>query len=222
MDSEKRIAGFVAWLSADGTSSRIIRTGLYRPAMVTVAPDGTLWTVGKEVARLTSPPEIIPHAGVVRHFDRSGASLGTFVQQFTIRNPLLTLSGSRNTLRASKDRIAWYSVDGKYVEISHSGRVLMEIALEIPPGEGNPLTDRISFALTDDAEAILSVPYAVSSSKDEVFRTYMLDRAAGAWKLLPTATEQPSQKDGGHIYGVDGRKVVFMKYTLLQFYALGK
>ena len=222
IDSEKRVAGFVAWISADGTSSRIIRTGLYRPAMVTVAPDGTLWTVGKETTNLTSPVEIIPHAGVVRHFDRSGSMMGAYVQQYTIRNPILTLSGSRNTLRASKDRIAWYSVDGKYVEISLAGKILMDIALGIPLGDGKPLTDRISFALTNDGDAILSVPYVISSSKDEISRTYVLDRAAGAWKHIQTTTEQPSREGSGYIYGVDGRRVVFMRDTIVQFYAIGK
>ena len=116
---------------------------------------------------------------------------------------MLTLSGSRNTLRASKDRIAWYSVDGRYVEISLSGSLLTDIAVDIPIGDGKPLTNTISFALTDEGDAFLSVPYLVSSS--EISRTYVLDRFAQAWKPVQ-AVGQPPRTGTGYIYGVDGRR----------------
>ena len=61
--SDGRVAGFVALISPNETAAHVIRTGLYRPAMVAVALDGTLWTVGKEITTLTAPPQMVPHKG---------------------------------------------------------------------------------------------------------------------------------------------------------------
>jgi hypothetical protein len=226
-DSDGRVAGFVAWISPNEPNGHVVRTGSYRPAMVAIAPDGTLWTVGKQTtAAATAPAEIVPHAGAIQHFDRSGKTLGSFVPQSTIRNPLLTLSRTRNTLRASKDRIAWYSVDGRYVEMSVSGSLVTDIVVDIPPGRGKPLMDNISFALTDEGDAFLSVPYEVPStgaplSPIDVFETYVLDRSARAWRPVQLAGQSP-RSGVGYIYGVDGKRLVVMGGRAVRFYAIGK
>lgn len=220
-DGKGHVAPFVAWISPNSASAHITQMGLYRPAMITMAPDGTVWTVGSEVSIATDPPRIVPTAGVIRHLDRTGKTISSFVSQSTIRNPLLTLSGSRNTLRAIKDRIAWYSVDGRYVEISLAGEILTDIVVEIPAGEGEPMTGNVSFALTDKGEAFLNVSYSVPHTGIESPRTYVLDRSVRAWRPVQVAGEPPS-RGTGYIFGVDdiGRLVV-MNGNLIQFYAIG-
>jgi hypothetical protein len=224
VDSDGRLAGFVAWLSPNTGEVGIIRTGLYRPSMVTVGPDGTLWTVGKEIAAIALPPVPVPDASVIRHFDRSGKTLGSYVPQSTVKNPLLTLSGSTNTLRASHDRIAWFSVDGRYVEISLSGILLTDIKVDIPDA-GKPIVEGISFALTDDGDAFLDVPYLVSPASGVTplrqSWTFQLDRSERTWKPVQIAGSPPPS-GVGHIYGVDGKRLVVQKRKGLRFYATGK
>jgi hypothetical protein len=219
-DSEGRVAGYVAWISPNETSAQVVRTGLYRPAMVAIAPDGTMWTVGRELDTLTPPVKLLPHVGVIRHFDRSGKTLDSFVPQSTVRTPSLTLT--RNTLRASKDRIAWYCVgDGRYVEISFSGNVLADIAVDVPIDGGKPMSDNISFALTDEGDAFLSVPYLDPSSKQFLYRMYLLNRSARVWDPVPLGG-QPPRNHTGYIFGADGRRLVVMSGKVVQFYAIGK
>ena len=226
-DSDGRVAGFVAWISPNDPNGQIIRTGSYRPAMVAIAPDGTLWTVGKQTAATaTSPAEIVSNAGAIQHFDRSGKTLGSFVPQSTIRNPHLTLSRTRNTLRASKDRIAWYSSDGRYVEMSLSGSLLTDFVVDVPPGRGKPLLDSIGFALTDEGDAFLSVLYDVTTTGAallpiDVFETYVLDRPARAWRPVQVAGQSP-RTGVGHLLGVDGQSLVVHGHRTIRFFALGK
>jgi hypothetical protein len=220
VDAVNRAAGFVAWLSPNGSAVQVVRTGLYRPAMVTVAPDGTLWTVGTEPEALTRTAKLVPNAAVVRHFDRSGNILHRFVPQSAVQDEL-SLGRTRNTLRASKDRIAWYSVDGRYIEISLTGAVLVDLVAEPPKDEGKPQTGNISFALSDEGDAFLSVPYVVGSSGLLRYVTYVLDRSARAWTAVPLGGQAP-RHNRGYIYGVDGSSLVVMSGKSLQFYKIGK
>jgi hypothetical protein len=222
-DSEGRAATFLAWISADGSNSQVIRTSPYRPAMVAVAPDGTLWTVGGEFA--TKPtggmgPTLVPNVGVIRHFDRTGQTLESFVPQVTVKNPL-SLLRSRNTFRASEDRIAWYSAEGRFVEISLAGRLLTDISVQLPTDRA--MNDSTGFALTNDGEVFLSSQYSDGNGGGVVTRpvgVYILDRSTQAWK--PVLQEQGSgiaaQSRLGYICGVDGRNLVIKGDTVIKFY----
>lgn len=67
----------IGLISSDGRTERVVRTAPYWPYMLSIAPDGTFWTLGYEMVNdKTSGPELDPDAGVLRHFDRSGKLLG--------------------------------------------------------------------------------------------------------------------------------------------------
>jgi hypothetical protein len=224
-DSDGRAATFVAWISADGSSSQVIRTSSYRPAMVAVAPDGTLWTVGAEFA--TNPsggvsPTLVANAGVIRHFDRSGKTLAAFVPQSTIQKSV-SLAQSRNTLRVSQDRIAWYSEEGRYVEISLAGSLLTDIPLALPSGQS--MNTNTGFALTDAGDAFLSAqpPTLRNGGRPaEPLQIYILDRSARVWKpVLQPSSGAAAQSAFGYIYGVDGNKLVVRGANLIKFFTIG-
>jgi hypothetical protein len=223
-DSDGRAATFVAWISADGTNSQVIRTSPYKPAMVAVAPDGTLWTVGSEFTTKSSGgigTTLMPNVGVIRHFERSGKTLGSFVPQSTIQNPL-SLSRSRNTLRASKDRIAWYSAEGRYIEISLDGSLVTDIPVQLPGGQS--MNENTGFALADEGDAFLSAysdPHG-SGPSAQLLGIYILDRSVRAWKpVLQRSVGIAAQAAFGYIYGVDGRELVVQGNKLIKFYSIG-
>lgn len=222
-DADGRIAGFVAWVSPTQGNVQIVRTGLYRPAMVAIASDGSLWTVGRELNALTRFGKLLPNAGVIRHFEKSGKTLHSLVPQSTVRNHDLTMS--RNTLRASADRVVWYDVgDGRLVEISFSGTVLRDVPLELPLAGrsiSEVIGDSISFAVTDEGDCFLATPYVDKSSKQSSQQIYALDRSRRVWNPVSLGA-QTARNQTGYIFGADGRRLVVMSGNLVQFYAIGK
>src|SRR5579872_1947063 len=71
-DSQRHRAGFVSLIAPDRQSATTIRmSGYYRPVMVTVGVDGTIWTAGWE-SRDAAGYMKDPDAHVIRRFDRSG------------------------------------------------------------------------------------------------------------------------------------------------------
>jgi len=154
-DADGRISGFVAWISSNETTSNVIRTASYRPARMTIGPDGTLWAAGSKLVNLNSQT-LKPEGAVIRQFDRSGKMLASFVPQSTIRAPI-SLWDPGNRLRASRDRIAWYSpAEGRYVEISSRGVGLLDIAVP-PPGDTKGVVGGLG--LTDKGDVFASTTW---------------------------------------------------------------
>lgn len=118
-------APFIGMISADGRTERIIRTAPYWPYSLTIAPDGTFWTLGYEmVDHNTSAPGLDPNAGVLRHFDRSGQLLGATGPQSQFVKLYTTRGLGSGKIAATNDRVGWYAprpgADGQYVEIDLS------------------------------------------------------------------------------------------------------
>jgi len=175
IDRDGRADFFVAWISSDGTNAVIRRTSRYIPRRIAIAADGTLWTAGQE---LNGPPD----AGVFRHFDRAGKLLGAFVPRSSFPDPIV-LYDHTGRMRASKDRVVWYSPRGsRYMEISLQGAVLADISLKPPDDAWNGY----GFALTDRGDVFLSslqyVPPAGGPGSVGIWRINVLDKATAAWK----------------------------------------
>src|ERR1700685_1442638 len=102
-------APLIGLISADGTTERVIRTAPYWPYMLSIAPDGTFWTLGYEmVNHKSSAPELDPNAGVLRHFDRSGKLLGASGPQSQFMKLYTPFRLGSGYISATNDRIGWY------------------------------------------------------------------------------------------------------------------
>jgi hypothetical protein len=216
IDADGRGTAFIAWISPDENQSVVIRTGMYHPRKLTVAPDGTLWTVGAE-----SMPSVT--LGVIRHFDHSGTLLASVIPQSTIADRRIA-SDFRNRLKASKDRIAWYSpLGGRYIEVSLTGQLITDFSAA-PPGI---LKEGYGFAFTASNEAYLSAISDNSSNvvpNGQVLGVYILDKGAHSWKALvqrPIGPPGQPDPDIGHLYGADGNKLVFAGKNRINFYTIG-
>lgn len=217
--TDGKVSGFVARITPDQKEVQITRTGLYTASMVAVAPDGCLWTVGTEHAVVNGKPQHLPSSDVVRRFDQSGKMVGSFIPRSTVKDPL-TLTRSRNTLRAVTDRVAWYSVDGRYLEFSLSGSILTDISVALPGGD--VFSPYIGLAMTNEGTVYLSAalpnPIQGKGLPDRLLGVFQLDRANRSWKPLAkqevTAAGQLAQNSVGYLYGADGQRLVLGGHSL--------
>ncbi|MGI9074292.1 MAG: hypothetical protein ACR2JB_23935 [Bryobacteraceae bacterium] len=208
---------FIALISADGRTERVIRTAPYNANMLGLAPDGTFWTLGYEmVGRNVSAPELNPDAGVLRHFDRAGRLLGSsgpqsqFVKLYTARRL------GAGYIAATRSRIGWYAPfwgkGGQYVEID-SNSMTRHSYPGLPDLSTGSLV--LSFNLTEAGNAFLSV-YDDASERST---TFMFDRAALKW--LPIKGPGTIISPGSQLIGVDGEDIVsFESRNSVSFFRL--
>lgn len=152
--SDGKLAPFIAIKASRQRDTQLIRTFPYWPVLLSVAPDGTIWTTGEEMTsdRKLSGDGVNPNGDVVRHFDRSGKLIGSAIPRQTVSPPF---RDSHGYLVAKSDRIGWYSPvqgNGIYVELSpvrpKGYRVYAGLLGE--KGQAN------GFALTDSGEVFVT------------------------------------------------------------------
>ncbi len=117
ISGDSRFAEFVNWISPDRKRQVLTRVSPYSPCAVTVAPDGTIWTVGpmKDEATMRDVD-----SNVLRHYSPSGQLLATTTIRSTRRFNGLANVSQASTLMASNDRIGWLTLACEYIEFSFS------------------------------------------------------------------------------------------------------
>lgn len=233
VDNAGGVWAFVAWISPDGSPPTVLRTSPYRPVLVAVAPDGTLWTQGTETksrseikvvpGKLVEASEIMkPAAHVLRHYERSGRLISSHIPQST-----LELSGTKEffTLRASALGVSWYSAAAeRLVEISPQGELISDTKVSLP-ARSRRVT---GYAVADDGRTYLSSESSDPSSLR--VSVSVLNRLQHSWEPImawePIMERVPSGKPGigtngslfGPLYGVSGSSLVLAGSQKLMFY----
>lgn len=207
---------FIVSISPDGQTSRVIRTAPYWAYMLSVAPDGTIWTVGLEAINgKTNVPGVNLDAGVLRHFDRSGRLIGSAAPQREFGSNRL----EGGYLVATRDRIGWYSPKfgrGDYVEISPDTMTPQgHPGLPDLSGGGHPglVTN---FVLTDEGNAFLSF----QDNNTHHRTTYAFDRGASRW--VPVQVPTIDGRAGPNLEGCDGEQLVFKGGHSVQFFSVSR
>jgi hypothetical protein len=174
--------------------------------MLSVAPDGTFWTLGYEmVNNKTSAPELNPDAGVLRHFDRAGNLLASAVPRSQFgKGYLAERRLGSGYIVATRKQLGWYSPPsgkgGQYTEID-----LDSMTLHSYPGLPDLPESKqvVGFRLTESGNAFLSL----YDNRAHHATNFMFDRGALKWTPIkgPAASEAP----GSYLVGVDREKLVF-------------
>lgn len=222
--SDGRGAPFIAWISADGVSQEVIRTEPYTPNLIAVSPDGTFWTVGRELnSRLSERSGVDLNAGVVRHFDRSGKTLGAFMPRSSLRNPG-ELGANSGYLAASAERVGWFHYDveangkGAYVEISPGGDITSYPIPRLP--SPNPLVQVSGMAMTDSGDVFV-VMYDVGAHTG--FSIFRLNRSTKDWSPV---TLSGVTGDFALLYGASGSDLAFRvpgdPLSTVRFFSAGR
>jgi hypothetical protein len=187
ISGDSRLADFVAWISPDRTRQVLTQVKPYVPYVVTVAPDGTIWTVG---AARDDASRVDLHPNVLRHYTPSGQLLASTV----VRGTRPTSTGVVNvniasTLMASNDRIGWLTFGCEYIEFSFDAT---EVGRYTCPNRIAKPIDLGGVALSS-ADDLLVGGKALGP-----LAPLELDRAAKTWNLVPVS------QDSGNSLGLLG------------------
>jgi hypothetical protein len=198
--------GFLSLVSPDHRTIQTTRPAPYFPASVTIAPDGTLWTMGAEMVNGNpAAPGLDPRHGLIRHFDKNGSQIGAFVP----RSDIGKWPGLGALMASSKDRVGWYARSAQlYYEVTFDGKATRFPGIA-SPGD-RTLVDAL--ALTDDNQV-----FAEARQSQKGSQLYRLDRTSGAWVPIAapagTTVVLPSGVTAGpSLFGGDGNRLAFQGY----------
>ncbi len=193
--SDSRRGAFLTWISPDRKRRTVMQLDPYFADRVTVAGDGTIWTVGglREAQRAE-----VTKMNILRRYDTSGKELASYHVRARARPATTPDATSTSYLMASRDRVGWFTNGGEYIEFSLDGR-------EIARFEGPPDVDfdQIS-GVGLDAENGLFVGRKGDETFD--FEVLELDRSSGAWKKA--AVTGPNAPHWARILGFDGTALI--------------
>jgi len=209
IDRKGHRKGFLTWVGSD----RRIQTAQpapYSPFLATLAPDRTIWTVGLEVGPdgFEKDPAVNFSHGVIRHFDKNGNQVGSFVPRSGVFGGK-RLGFSSGFLVSNKDRVGWYARIGQeYYEVTFDGKVT-RFAGVAPPLDTLYVN---GLALTDDNEVFVAVGQFKKGS-----HLLRLDRNSGKWVPTepPSGTvwmAEPGMTFGPELLGGDGNRLTFRGY----------
>jgi len=210
--ADGRGAPFLAWVSPDGVNAQIAQVGLYNPKNIVVAPDGTFWTVGREIIDgKESPPGVDRNGYVIRHFDREGKPLKGYIPRSEIMDPI-RFALTRSYLVSSQDRVGWYSYGdsevGEYIEVTYTGAVTRYPLPEFY--RNNPRAHITGVAMTETGQVFVVLAPAQSPPRPSYL--YTLDRGARQWRVVSTPPSLNTGKPIG-LHGADGIDLVFQLFS---------
>jgi hypothetical protein len=210
IDREGHRKGFVSWVGPDHKTIRTAQPAPYSPFLATLAPDGTIWTVGLEVgpSGFEKDPAVHFSHGVIRHFDKTLRQVGSFVPRTDVFGGK-RLGFSSGYMVSNKDRVGWYARIGQeYYEVTFDGKAT-RFAGVAPPLETLYVN---GLALTDHNEVFVAVGQFKKGS-----RLLRLDRSSGTW--IPTDpprdtvwTDESGMTFGPELLGGDGNRLAFRGY----------
>ena len=190
LGADNRGASFVARISADRERQTITRTYPYGPSAVTFTPDGNIWTIGN--LNNEAGTDLIAR-NVLRRFDSSGKMLGSTTLQV-----LGSKTAETSFLRASLDRVGWFTRDGEYLEFSLDGAEIARYAG--PEGAGVDSRNITGLVLSEDNEVVAG---HFGGGKAEFV---VLDRQQRSWNpVLLSKIQTPSW---AFVLGLDGNSLV--------------
>lgn len=201
-DKEGQMISLIAWLAADGSPIRVVRTSPFGVVKIAFTEDGRLWAAGVEKSDMTYEHEA-PVSDVLRCYGLDGKLEGTFL-------PRLSLSSGRqhpairSFLATSRERVAFVSETAqKWVILSSDGTTLSQGPLELPAG-----THLVNAAVTDSGRLVLRVNSRESGGFFEV------DQESG--QLQPVGAEALPDANMAMLMGSEGDDFVLFAPKLGQ------
>jgi hypothetical protein len=190
ISGDSRMGTFIAWISPDGSRQVVTRVWPYSPMVVTVAPDGTIWTVGA-VMKDNYMGEVEYNS--LRHYTPSGQLLASnHVRGARRNNGGMYAVSEASVLMASQDRIGWLTNACQYIEFSFEA---VQLGSYNCPNGYSKIGDPSGVALSSSDDLLLGGKWIAPLAPLE------LDRTNNTWKPVPVL--QDSGKTNS-LLGFDG------------------
>lgn len=202
-------SGFVSWVSTDGQNVKTVRLFPYVPFHMAVDSDGTIWLQGAEtVNQEYTDPAINPDHGLIRHFDRNGIEIGSYIPRSKV--PGLSAGLEIGAIAAANGRVGWYADRAHvYYEVTASGSVAAYRGFA-PSKSQWKIT---GLAMTGSGDVVVSALERVGSTgaATRIRHMFYFDRANRAWVELAmpagTSVRYPV------ILGGDGKRLAMFAGT---------
>jgi hypothetical protein len=173
ISGDSRMGSFVGWISPDASQQVITRVWPYSPQAVTIAPDGSIWTVGA----MMNANYRVAYPNLLRHYTPSGQLLASTPVRNTRRsNGGLDNVSSGSALMVSADRVGWLTMACQYIEFSLDG---VQLGSYTCPNGYTRISDVSGVALSATDDLLVGGKWSAPLAP------LQLDRAAGTWNAVP-------------------------------------
>jgi hypothetical protein len=193
IDGQGRQNAFLALLTPESGSQRLIALNDYYAERVAAAPDGTVWTFWHGVGDQFTTPDTL------RHFDSNGKMIGSVLPGSTFSSrPALV--DPHNELAVSANRVALFAAsDSRYIELSLDGSIETDVRIT-PLAKGEKVT---GFALTDTDHVFIT---SQVSARPRHHNLYSLDAQSGQLTMvaMPNNMTWVLGGDGNNVVGRTG------------------
>ncbi len=173
ISDDSRMSSFIAWIAPDMDRQVLIQTSPYSPHVITVAPDGSVWTMGEMLNdrhRLVIP-------NVLRHYSQSGQLLAsTRVERVKMSGGGGYNVSGISTLMMSNDRIGWLTETCQYIEFSLDA---VQMGSYGCPNGIKHIIEIAGVGLSTAGDLLVQPEWSTPLAP------LQLDRATGAWKAVP-------------------------------------
>jgi len=185
--------GFVAIIPPGRGSNTILRTDSYTPQVVTIAPDGVIWTIGDQVEEKKS------WCNVLKRFSPLGKLLSSEVLRVRGSPNVPPDAAEGSYLRSSRDRVGWLTKGGEYLEFSLDGRETNRFPA---PPFWKEYAGVTNIALSDD--------FGVVAGAGNLRKAWTLDRMKRIWSPVQVSGDP---FNSGLVFGFDGDQLVMGAYS---------
>ncbi len=215
------VSPYLTWIAPDGSTERMVKKAPYYPSLLTIAEDGTVWTLGFEaIHRRVDDPNLDPTNGVLRQFDSNGKLIASALPQsgFIGSNIKEMARLHFGRLCAFEKHLSWYSSlngDSRYVEIP-----MEAIELHVFPGVS---TEAIRTFPVNGVESltVMGTGDVVVCLKGPGKRaTFLFDRTNERWIRMTAPSGAGWHSYEPPLVGSEADNLVFSSGTWARFFGL--
>jgi hypothetical protein len=188
LSTDSRGWGFLGIISPDHAQKTIVRTAPFIPEAIAIAADGVIWSIGWRISDSERT------YNVLARFDKSGKLLTQETMRVKVGQTGDVSHGS--TLKASKNRVGWFTAKFEYLEFSLDGKEVRRF--DGPPWKAD-FALWTTIALRDDGQVI-------ASSEGPDRSMWILSHKNHSWTKLPLSDEAADR--WAWVYGFDGDDLV--------------
>jgi hypothetical protein len=186
---------FLIWISPDRQRRTVTKVSPYVPQVVTIAGDGTIWTIG---ARRNEARDAAK-ANILKRYSTDGKELTSYSVRARSRPNIAPDAVSMSYLMASPDRVAWLTNGCEYIAFSLDGK-------EVERFDGPPGVDikHVSGFAVDARNDVF-----LGKKGDHTFEVLTLNRSSHAWETVSVTGTPPPR--WARIHGFDGTTLVLVE-----------